>query len=529
MPLARSALNNQTRKPDSLARNLATNSAGYLLTLVLAFVTFPVMIMNLGVSRYGEWMLVLEVTGYYAYLDVGIRAATTYFTARCLAEGRQRDLDEAASTAVWSLAAIALLLSLTGFLLARLFPLVFDVSRLNLVEVGRAIVIMSIAIGVSLPADAMGSILNGSKRLDVSNMIDLTGLTGASIAMLVAVLSRRGLVTLALIMLTTKCLILAAKYAAVRRLLPALALSPRFWRRNSLRQLARFGVPSLLLNLGFLASTRTDLIVVGIFAGVRMVPRFGIPRGMLDYATTGVRSITEAFCAPLTHLHAQPRIRSWDGPVELFLKGARISGIVVFLLTAYMAVFGKSFLRIWQGPEFISGYPSRRADIVLLILVLAYLPRLLQSMSTQFFFATNRLNFLAWIQAMEAVMKIALSLALAPRWSLAGVAFANLIPIFIFQGLVIPFWLFKTFPLPPRRYFVQAIGRPLSAGVVAFIVSALLTQWVDPANWFTFLSEAGVALVAGVIAAFVFALDRGEVRGAWERIVETGSNPVAQE
>ena len=130
---------------------------------------------------------------------------------------------------------------------------------------------------------------------------------------------------------------------------------------------------------------------------------------------------------------------------------------------------------------------------------------------------------------MEAVVKIALSLALAPHWSLAGVAFANLIPIFIFQGLVIPFWLFKNFPLPPRRYFVQAIGRPLSAGVVAFIVSALLTQWVDPANWFTFLSEAGVALVAGVIAALVFALDRGEVRGAWERIVETGSNPVAQE
>jgi O-antigen/teichoic acid export membrane protein len=474
------------------------------------------MIHSLGAARYGVWMLILEVTGYYAYFDLGVRAALTYYTALHLAEGKQRDFDETASTAIWSLSAIGIALSLTGFLLAGLFPLAFDLSGIDPAEAWRAIVIMAVAIGVSLPGDAMSSILNGARRLDVANAIDMIGVTAATLSMLVCVLSGKGLIALALIQLAAKGLVLVGKYFAIRGLLPALSLSPGFWRPDALRHLARFGVPSLLINLGLLASSRTDLIVVGMFAGVRMVPLYGIPRALMEYATSGVRSITSAFCAPLTHLHAAPREGDREGAphgaIELFLQGSRISAIVVFLLTAYIAAFGPAFLRIWQGAAFVSGPWQMRADVVLLILVLAFLPRLLQSMSTQFLYAINRLHFLVRMQALEAGVKIALSFALAPNWGLAGVAIANLIPIFLFQGIAVTVWLFRSFPLPPRRYIVEAIGQPLAVGAVAWLVSFSLVRWRDPANWFTFIAEAALASAAGIAAAGAFALSRAELR-----------------
>jgi O-antigen/teichoic acid export membrane protein len=479
------------------------------------------MIRSLGAARYGVWMLLLEVTGYYACFDPGVRAAVTYYTARFHSEDRQRDLDRSVSTAVWSLAALGGLLSLTGFLVARIFPLVFDLSNIDPVEAKRAIAIMAVAIGVSLPSDAISSALNGSKRLDVANAIDMIGLACTTAAMLVSVLTGGGLVILAMIQLATKCLVLLARYSALRYLVPDLSLSPRHWRTGSLRELVGFGVPSLLINLGLLASSRTDLIVVGMFAGVRMVPWYGIPCALVEYASSGVRSISSAFCAHLTYLHGQP-----EGAIELYLKGARITATVVFLLTAYIAAFGKAFLRIWQGPAWVTGAPLMRADIVLLILALAFLPRLLQSMSVQFLYATNRLRFLAWVQAFEAALKIALSFALVGRWSLAGVAFANVIPIVLSQGIAIPAWLLRNFPLPTERYFVETIGRPLAAGAAAYIAGALLISWNDPASWGGFVGEAALALVAGIAAAAVFAVKPGEVRTAWRQIRQPEGPPA---
>ena len=74
------------RKTGSLVRNIATNTASYLVTIAAAFLMFPVMVRKLGVARYGLWMLISEVTGYYSYVGLGIRAGVVYYAASYLAQ-----------------------------------------------------------------------------------------------------------------------------------------------------------------------------------------------------------------------------------------------------------------------------------------------------------------------------------------------------------------------------------------------------------------------------------------------------------
>lgn len=496
-----------TLKPASLTRNLATKSAGYVTSLLVAFVMFPVMLHHLGPARYGVWMLIAELTVYYTYLDLGIRSAVVYYAANHLAQSKTAELNYTVSTAFWSVTGIGCVLSLVGFAVARIFPAAFHLTGTAAIEASRTVVIVTLAAGINHPSEAISATLNGCRRQDVINVIDIAMLVATSIASLVCLVEGGGLLALSLIQLCAKLLELACVYAALRRILPGISLAPRLWTRPCLRQLTGFGLQSMFINLCSLASSRADLLVVGLFAGVKMVPFYGIPRKLMEYAISGINSLTSPFCAHLTHLYAAHRR---EETTALFLRGARISGTAAFLLTAYIAAFGRSFLRLWQGPAFVSGPLRDRADIVLIILAAAFLPRLLHSMSIQFLYATRRLSFMVGLHCLEAILRIGLSIAMVTRWGLAGVAVANLVPIFLLQGLAVPVYLCRTFSFPPRKYFAAAIARPFAVGLSAYLSSIILTASVHQANWPIFLAEAVLATALGALFAAVIASDARE-------------------
>ena len=149
---------------------------------------------------------------------------------------------------------------------------------------------------------------------------------------------------------------------------------------------------------------------------------------------------------------------------------------------------------------------------------MAFLPRLLHSISVQFLYATRRLSFMVGLHCLEAVFRIALSLTLVARWGLTGVAVANLIPIFLLQGLAVPGYLCRTFSFPLGTYLADAIARPFAVGLFAYLLSMILTTSIDPATWPIFLAEATIAAAFGALFAGVIATDASERQTLWNRI-----------
>jgi O-antigen/teichoic acid export membrane protein len=478
---------------------VVTNTASYVTTLAAAFVMYPVMIQKLGPARYGLWMLISELTGYYSYVGLGIRAGVVYYAALFLAQSDRRQLNETLSTSVWSLSIVGTILALSGFALASLFPSMFGSAGLDPRETWESIVIMAFAVGISLPQEAMNSTLTAAKRLDVVNGFEMVTRIVTSAAMLISVLQGGGLASFSLIQLFGRLIATPCTCVAMYRIIPDLSLSLEHWRVESLKRLSRFGFPSVLIGAGWLVSSRTDLVVIAATLGVPMTAYYAIPRSLMEYADAGIRAIAWSFSSHLTHLHA---LEKQQETMRLYLRGARILSVTVFLLTAYIAAFGTSFLAIWQGSTFVIGPWRNRASVVLLILIAAFLPRLIHNMATQLFYATNRLRFLMWISLLEGAVKIGLSLILVKSWGLAGVAISNLIPMLLFEGVAIPFYLLKTYPADAAAYFRDVLTRPLLAGIVAYLVSSALVAWAPPGDWLHFLMLASISAAVGIAIAF---------------------------
>jgi O-antigen/teichoic acid export membrane protein len=68
-----------------LARNIASNWAGYAVQVAVGFFLTPYIIHSLGETRYGIWTLVVGITGYYGLLDLGVSSGMTQYLTRYLA------------------------------------------------------------------------------------------------------------------------------------------------------------------------------------------------------------------------------------------------------------------------------------------------------------------------------------------------------------------------------------------------------------------------------------------------------------
>lgn len=151
----------------SLRRNAATGIASYALSASIAFFLAPFIIRTLGTGRYGTWVLIAEIGGFYGVLEIGFRSAISYFVATKLARGEERDIPQLLASAFWTLAAIGAAVLLVGSLISYFFPTLFRLDGVSSVEAQWAMFLLTILVALHLPFDAFAAVVNGCRRIDL--------------------------------------------------------------------------------------------------------------------------------------------------------------------------------------------------------------------------------------------------------------------------------------------------------------------------------------------------------------------------
>lgn len=496
------------RRPDpSVSQAAGVGSIAFVVSVALSFFITPFIVRTLGDARYGTWSLIAQVTGYYGLLDFGVRGAVAYYAASLLATEKDEDVSDLASSAFWGLAVIAIGALVFGGVLMVFFPSWFETAGVDSGEIRGAIAIVTISLALTLPFDVFGAIVNGCRRPDILNGLDVA-LRIVTSGLIVVVLSQGGgLMGLAAVQLGGRLVTWAALAAVSRHYVPTLSLSPRRFARAWLDKVVSYGSRNFVINVALAVIHRLDYVLIGTFLGVRFVTFYSIGKMMTGYVSQACSNVTRAFTMHFAHHAARgetERLR------ELFLTGARISGVFAMLLTGYVLAFGTPFVRLWLGPQYVEGPWKERTDVVLAILLIGQAPRLFQSISWQLLFGIRRVNFLMWLQVGEAVANFLLSLALVKPLGLPGVALGTFVPLLVSNTYFLPRYVLREVELSGQEYVRRGIGRPMVVAVVTTIASAALVETVPIDGWLSFVSLAAIASAIGATLAFVGVLTPDE-------------------
>jgi O-antigen/teichoic acid export membrane protein len=152
-----------------------------------------------------------------------------------------------------------------------------------------------------------------------------------------------------------------------------------------------------------------------------------------------------------------------------------------------------------MGPAFLDAYP------VMVILAVAMFFDLVQSTTVNALYATLHQKTYAKINICEAVANFVLSLVLAPRYGMQGIAFGTLIPA-VARMFIQPFVVRHKLNIGVAEYF-GALLRTSSKTVVFLIAPMIATVlWLRPTYPAMFL-VGGISFVAFVFPMWYFEFD----------------------
>ena len=137
--------------PQRVLRNVISNYAGKLISLLVGFLLTPFILNELGASTYGLWALVGSVVAYIALLDFGITGAVIKYVAEHRARGENEQAQRLTATALWLYSGLGLLAVLISTGIAMLFPAIFNVPPDQQATATWLVVVMGVALGISIP------------------------------------------------------------------------------------------------------------------------------------------------------------------------------------------------------------------------------------------------------------------------------------------------------------------------------------------------------------------------------------------
>jgi O-antigen/teichoic acid export membrane protein len=477
----------------SVSVTVVVNYLSFALALVLAFLLSPLLIRSLGDARYGAWVLIGQLTGYYALLDFGLRGALAFNVASRLADGRVEDIRGVFATAFWSVLAVAVAATLFGVSVLETLPRFFALGD-TWQETRPALIIALGTVTASLVLELFSAVLQGIRRPYLSGYADLAARVVSATLVYVIIISHGGLVQLSAAQLLARGLAGGLTMWAALRLVPSLSFSRRHFRLSELRSLLGFGGQSATINVAQLLISRVDLVVAGSLLNMSAVTRYSIGQTLVVYAWDAVGRFSLALTPHFTHLHARGDRERCE---SLYLTALRICGLLTVLVNGYLVAFGSMFLALWLGPSYVTGPLTLRSDAVMLVLVIGLAPRMFHSVTTQLLFGTKKLRSLVWLRCVEGVANLALSLLFARHFAIVGIALGTMVPSLVTNLVLLPVYVKREFEIPWSAYWAQTVRPVLVVGILNLAIAATVARYGAAETWAGFLAAATPAALTG--------------------------------
>ena len=483
----------------SLKRNILSNWLVLATSIGFAFIITPVIVRSLAAEQYGVWAFLNGLMSYTELFYLGLGSALVKNVARYRATGDMAGLNRVASVVVSIYGLIGVVCLIGGFALSPFVSRIFAEPLTP--AASQAASVSCILLGIQLLCVFVGSafsgVLIGYDRYDLVNAIVLGGIAVKFLTIpLLVGSSENQMVMLAIVTTVVAAISTLAMAVVVFRFVPQFGITPTRPRADELQFLYGFGLQSFLIVFSVKLISYTDTAVIGFTLGATSVAIYALPLQLVEYSRAGISGLAGVLLPRLTVHVAKGDMGSVR---EAFLDSVRIALCLAGWLGATLVATGPLFLDVWVGTE----YGGQAVWIVIFLCVAMMTHVVASQVPLPFYQALNIVGFPAFVLLCEAGVNLCLSILLAPRLGLFGVALATAGPAVLISGLILP------------RFACRRLGIRLST----FAASAVLPGLVVLVG--TLLCQFAIAQVftgatyVSVVLRVVASAPVGATLGLW--------------
>ena len=449
------------QKRPSLRANAASNYATLAVNMLVVFLLTPFVIRHLDLVGYGIWVLVQSLVGYCGLLDLGVSSAVTRYVARYAGQGDYHSLNRSIGAALGLFSGMALVVAAAALALAGVLAGFFNIEPANIADFKHVVWILGMGTALAFPGRVFGATLTAHERFVPANCANIAVIllrAGLTVLLLKADMALMGV---AWANLAGAGGGLVAKYILCRRYVPYMRIQLGSVHWKALRSLLTFGAAATVVRVADLLRFQLDSFVIGKWVGLAELAVYAIAARIIfnwifPLIISGTRVLDPRFAA-LDSIGQRQKLR------ELFMRSLAASSTMAFGISMLAFLFGGSFIVRWVGSEFAGAAP------VLWILLAACVCDLAQNPGIGLMRALNKHHLYALVTIIEGVANVVLSIALAYRYGIVGVALGTAIPMAVVKLVVQPIYVSRLVGIPLATYLRPFLLPGLVAAVTVTI------------------------------------------------------------
>lgn len=449
----------------NIVENMFSNWASLGVSIAIAFLVSPIIVHSLGNELYGVWTLIASVTGYFTVLDFGVNTAIVRYISSSDAQKNHGQARKVYSTSLALFAVVAVGLLIFSLVFGFFFQSIFKLYHISKFYLYAVFLLSAVDLALGLLFSVFLGSLSGLQEFKFINGSSIAITLVKSVVVVYLLRQGHGLLTLALLQVGATLARALCQYWRIKAGHEFLYFSRHAVTADTMKLIYGYSVYSFIIAIALKLLFYTDSLVIGSLIGVSEVTFYAIPSTLLDYLEKFVWAMI-AVLIPV--ISANEAVGEEQGNVNLYVEGTRCSLLVSMPVVISLYFYGGDFIRLWMGPE-IGG----RSFWVLRMLLIGFGLATSQLIAHGILKGISRHRALAFILAIEALVNLLSSVALARPYGIEGVAFGTMVPL-ILASLVIMVYTCRLLKLNLWSYLFRAYSGAVAGCLIAILVAHLL-------------------------------------------------------
>jgi O-antigen/teichoic acid export membrane protein len=472
-----------------------------LLTNIIGLVITPFMIKALGDSEYGLYTLIGSLVTYFSLMDFGLNNTIIRFVAKYRAEKDKKGEENFLVSILLIYLAISLVVFFLGvwvyFNLENLFGQTLTIDELYKAKIMFIILIFNVVI--SIPGGSFFAISSGYEKFVYPRVLIIIKYLVRSASLVIVLIFDGDAVSIVILDTIVNVVFLLLNGIYVFRNLKV-KFKLHFLSKSLFREIFTYSIWIFALAIFSQFQWKSGQLVLGMLKDTTTVAIYGVGIMLGTYYGSFASAISSLLLPKATKM-----LYGKYSKVEIsnmFTKIGRITVFILFIILGGFALFGKQFVLLWLGENYIISW-----KIALLIMVAITIP-LSQSFANSILEASQKLKFKVFVSLSFMTIGIAFGSFLVKDYGGLGMIVGILLGR-VLSELALNIFYMKVIQLNVVDFFKKVYLKNTLIFIVVLLLGYLINE-IPGEGWLNFIIKISIYSTIFFVAFYKFALIKEE-------------------
>jgi O-antigen/teichoic acid export membrane protein len=467
-----------------------------IVSIVVGFITLPLMMSFLGAEKYGVWILVGGFAGLLYIFDLGFASSVTRGVAASIARRDDIKTNNIVNSALVIYTSLAVLIALCVGILAFLYDPGSD-SVISQSELTWVIALVGFSIAIEFPFKAFAGLTSAHLRYDLIAAYKITIKLISTGCLLYLLYAGYELIAIAWLQVITGLVSNITFFLIARNTFKNLQVSIKLIKRETFAELFSYSSWAFVIDLNRLLKERVDLFFVGAFISLGAVSIYYVSVRIVEYSLQLLYKSLNLALPILTGDHSKGDSESFAKNLLLVNRAYMYCSVLTLI---FYIVWGETIFYYWMGSDFA----HHEAYSILLILLGGRLAAFSSQGFNTALYASAKHKLLAWFNILETIATTILLALLLGGFGqgVISAALAIAMPLIISRMLFLPLIASYHMEIENPKKILTLSFRPLGLAI-----AALLAQLIIPIKATFSLNHLLLSGVMVILIVLFCALD----------------------